>query len=207
MSSNKSKQPNLESEKPFLEIEVIKLDDPNRSEKEILDIIKKRNDKNNPFETQWIGTATHPKLRLDYPTVKLFEDSYKRGLDFLDLLLEKIKKRSIDLEKLLDLSKHGNTPSNNKDMYLILKYTTNHKKPMRVNYEYIQWFANYFHEMVHTEEVVDGFLHFYKREIDFLNANLDKLDPQELRIWLKNKKPDILDDVIRQLLLFLSPKA
>ncbi len=206
MSSNRSDQPNLEREATFLEIEVVKLNDPNRGEKEILDIIKKRNDKNNPFESQWIGTANHPKLRLDYPTVKLFEDSYKRGLDLLDHLLEKIKKRSIDLEKLLSLSELAKSPADNKDMYLILKYTTNHKKPMRVNYEYVQWFANYFHELVRTEEVVDGFLHFYKREIDFLNANLDKLDPQELRIWIRNKKSDIPEQVIHQLLQFLSPK-
>ncbi len=197
---------NTEKKNPFLEIEVVKLEDPNRGEKEILEIIKKRNDKNNPFESQWIGTAAHPKLRLDYPTIKLFEDSYKRGLDMLDHLLERIKKRSIDLEKLLALSELRKFPPVNKDLYLILKYTTNYKKPLRVNYQYTQWFADYFHEMVRTEEVVDGFLHMFKREIDFMNANLDKLDPQELRIWLKNKKPDISEQVIHQLLQSLSEK-
>ena len=193
-------------EKPFLEIEVVRLQNGNSSERENLDIVKKRYEKINSFQVRWIGTDAHPKLRFECPSIEIFEAWYHRGVNFLDSILSIIKQKGKEMDKILPASILTNAETHNKDLYLILKYTTNYKKPMRAKYEYTQWFANYFSELTRYEEVADGFLHFYKRRIDFINTNLDKFDPADLRQWLQNKHFNISEEFFQQLLVLLPTK-
>ncbi len=195
----------IENEKLFLEIKVIQLHDPNCGERDILDIIKNRFEKIDSFQATWTGTDEHPKIRFDFSSREVFEQLYCRGLDLLDRVMGTIKNTGKDLNKFLFSDLLKEVPDD-KEIYLILKYITNYKKPMRANYNYLRWFAEYFHELTRHEEVVDGFLHFYKRRIDFINGNLDKLDPEQMRQWLKNRNTNLSEDVIQQFLALLPRK-
>ncbi|OLS12450.1 MAG: hypothetical protein RBG13Loki_3929 [Promethearchaeota archaeon CR_4] len=206
MADNNLKLQDNAAEKPFLEIEVVKLQDGNSSEREILDTVLKRYEKNSPFQARWVETDAHPKLRFDCSSLERFEAWYHRGVKFLDSVVAIIKQKGPEMEQILPSAIVTKADPRDKDVYLILKYTTNYKKPMRAKYEYILWFAKYFSELTDYEEVVDGFLHFYKRRIDFTNTNLDKFDPEDLRQWIQNKQFNISNDFLHQLLMLLPPK-
>ena len=72
--------------------------------------------------------------------------------------------------------------------YLILKYATNYKKPMHENFQYYQWFATQVKDYITYEEVDDGFIRFYKREVDFLNDNMIRTTKEGLQNWIESKR-------------------
>ncbi len=59
---------------------------------------------------------------------------------------------------------------------------------MRASYRNLKWYAETFKENVYIEEIDQGFLYFFQTEQDYINANLNKLNPQEFQQWLKNKQ-------------------
>jgi len=205
LSNKRSRHNPVSTENPFIEVDVVKLNDPSCNPRDILEMLKDRNVRHGTLDTYWIGTEDHPKLRTDYPSVESFEKAYHREMSLLDFAMQKIRELKINFDEFLDptiLEK----PLPRGEIYLILKYTANYKAPMRANYSYQRWFFDQFHEGTTFEEVEDGFLHFYQRREDFMNTLLDSMNPSDLRQWLKNHKFNIPEDLLQEVLSFL-PKA
>ena len=87
-----------------------------------------------------------------------------------------------------------------------MKYQTQYKDSLRAKYEYSKWFEEKFRVQIYIEEIADGFLHYYKRKIDFLNANLDFLILEDLQQLIKNQNLKISQELINQVFTELQQK-
>ncbi len=124
------------SESPFIEISIKTLNS-NQNLKEILTVIANRNEKSPYNSVLWKGTDANPILRLDYISYADFELSYREGeeqmLKFLNLLEENL----FNVDELKAKFNPGDNPKKEwqavsyEEMYLILKYRTNYKSPLR----------------------------------------------------------------------------
>ncbi len=196
------------SESPFIEISIKTLNS-NQNLKEILTVIANRNEKSPYNSVLWKGTDANPILRLDYISYADFELSYREGeeqmLKFLNLLEENL----FNVDELKAKFNPGDNPKKEwqavsyEEMYLILKYRTNYKSPLRQNYKFSEYFISFFEEHIFFEEIFDGFLIFYHRKADFTNSNLNKTNPAELKQWLQSKNIKIDSNFMKQILKML----
>ena len=196
--------PTTNSSLPFIEIEVERYYGDTLDHKEILQVIKDRNQYYSANRTSWVTTENKLKLRLDYNSLEEFKVDYHVMDELLELFIEKVNAHLVDIHQIFDSQLETSSVSEKIGggslIYLILKYTTNYKDPMRDSYRNLQWYAETLRENVYIEEIEHGFLHFYQTELDYINVNLDKLNPKEFQQWLKNKKiqcsPEILDEFL-----------
>ena len=198
---------------PFIEISIISTTEKEISMKEILNIIKKRNHNSNSNKSSWKGTSSDLILRLDYESREIFEKSYQQGFDLLKLFMNKLQTNQITKESLfpqaiIDSHNKGKQiiESGDSTPYLILKYRANFKEPMRKNYDFGRWYADFFQENVFIEEIEDGFLHFFLEKDDFLDSNLNKMNPQEFQKWVKNKGIHFPEELLKEFFKILAEK-
>ncbi|MHA1647003.1 MAG: hypothetical protein ACTSVL_05470 [Promethearchaeota archaeon] len=186
---------------PFIEISIISTTEKEISKKEILNIIKKRNDLLSFNKTSWQGSSAEPILRLDYTSINMFEKNYQNTLKLAEIIRDSILNGDISKEELYQNVSLRNKEKTNRnlDPYLILKYKTNYKDPMRENYNYAIWYADFFKENIYIEEVEDGFLHFYYEKKDYLNGNMNKLNFKELTLWLQKKNFHFPDKLMKKI--------
>ncbi|MHA1521455.1 MAG: hypothetical protein ACTSRK_14825 [Promethearchaeota archaeon] len=193
------------TESPYIEISIKSTSDLEKTRKKFLSPIAKRNEAS-PFNTvSWKGPKEDPILRLDYGSYAKFEESYKTGellLKLLNLLedgifnLEEVKKKFLFAEGQETEWKSVSY----EEMYLILKYTTNYKSPLRKNYRLSEYFIELFRDHIVYEEIHDGFLIFFHRESDFKNSNLSKSNPAEVKEWLKAKKVNLSSEIMSNIM-------
>ncbi|MHA1674456.1 MAG: hypothetical protein ACTSYI_12620 [Promethearchaeota archaeon] len=194
------------AESPFLEISVQTTSDSEQNLKEILTVIANRNELS-PYNTVlWKGTDTNPILRLDYSSYADFELSYREGEEQMLKFLNMLEDGSLNIEKVKESLEQEDLKGKKwksvsyEEMYLILKYRTNYKAPLRQNYLFSEWFIGFFREHIMYEEIDDGFLIFFHRKADFTNSNLNKTNPVELRQWLQSKNIKIDSNFMKQIL-------
>ena len=177
---------------PFIEIEIDSYAGDAADHQNILQLIKDRNDLSNTHRTVWDNSGENLKLRLDYLSYEGFTSDYHNMDDLLALFIEKVNSGKLDLRNITDSCVDASFPPEKckeiPPIYLVLKYTTNYKEPMRASYRNLKWYAETFKENVYIEEIDQGFLYFFQTEQDYINANLNKLNPQEFQQWLKNKQ-------------------
>ncbi|MHA1732536.1 MAG: hypothetical protein ACTSU5_11365 [Promethearchaeota archaeon] len=96
--------------------------------------------------------------------------------------------KEFDLERFFQPEPTPNKADDGeRNVYLVLRYRTNFKKPLKENYQLAAKLAEIFHEGVYHEELEDGFLLFYQKEEDFVKSRLDKTNPVTLKDWLEKK--------------------
>ncbi|MHA1521804.1 MAG: hypothetical protein ACTSRK_16630 [Promethearchaeota archaeon] len=195
----------------FVEINVQNTTDSEKSLHEILEPIANRNELN-PYNTvSYVGTEENPIIRLIYESIEDLEASYKESEVQLQKFLTLVENELFNLDELKTIIKNGEKSGSEwrmapqDEIYLILRYRTNHKSPLRQNYSFGKWFFDFFNDQIMFEEVNDGFLIFYHREVDFINSNYNKLNPVEIRLWLKGKNVDIDSDFMKKLLKLMNP--
>ncbi|MHA1613161.1 MAG: hypothetical protein ACTSVZ_02725 [Promethearchaeota archaeon] len=195
----------------FVEINVQNTTDSEKSLHEILEPIANRNELN-PYNTvSYVGTEENPIIRLIYESIEDLEASYKESEVQLQKFLTLVENELFNLDELKIIIKNGEKSGSEwrmapqDEIYLILRYRTNHKSPLRQNYSFGKWFFDFFNDQIMFEEVNDGFLIFYHREVDFINSNYNKLNPVEIRLWLKGKNVDIDSDFMKKLLKLMNP--
>ena len=69
---------------------------------------------------------------------------------------------------------------------------------MHENFQYYQWFATQVKDYITYEEVDDGFIRFYKREVDFLNDNMIRTTKEGLQNWIESKRAKIPPKLCRK---------
>lgn len=168
------------STKPFIEIRIINSE---ISSKEIYDFVLGELVhwyKQKVCRIQIMHDEDHPYVRVEYN--KDDEEKFW-GNVFLNSLWEKMQNGNIDIP-LDNLS-----PSKKKteELFLTLKYTTNQKEKLGRDFNFGVNMVNSFGFNIYFEEVLDGFLLFYKTRDDFLISQIKNRTLPELVKVIKNR--------------------
>jgi hypothetical protein len=181
---------------PFLEVQVIQCNDPKL---DILKILEDKANKRLDISLNWVGSDENPILRVDYNSEQAFYKTYTRDKLVYQTFVNFLQKRDLDLLELFPKQPIGN--SDDSELYLTLKYTTDCKEPIRNNYNFTYKIIDYMGIKTSYEEVHDGFLLFYKTKQDFLDASMDLMDIPRIIDWLKEK--DLWTDIMQEFFQFL----
>ncbi len=87
--------------------------------------------------------------------------------------------------------------------YVVVKYQTNYKKPMRKYYQFVSNIARFLGIMYSVEEIEDGFLFFYERKIDFIGSQLNPINSTEIEGWIQFLNIDLKEKSIQNLLKYI----
>ncbi|WP_371805168.1 hypothetical protein [Candidatus Lokiarchaeum ossiferum] len=184
--------------KPFVEISIISKQESPQNEREILMLLIERISSIEEISIEWFGSHENPSIKVTFPSYDYFHMFYRRDFKILEraakILQSNMSKNRSILQSKEDMCKDN--------IFLILRYRTNFKKPMRESYRYKQWFSDKLGEKVWTEEIEDGFLHFYQTLNDFQRVILDLTEPSGIQEYICMKE-GILDNKICQQLLTL----
>ena len=189
---------------PYIEIEVINTKEDNLTKKDLL------NNKKNDFKTgadltfKWIGTLDNPILHIEFGSKNAISNFYHQEIPFY----ETVMKYAADLEKYLrpqfyrsqDTHSEKVITTDYSEIYIVLKYTTNFKEPLRNYYRFTVPVGNLIGAPISIEEVEDGFLHFIKSQELYEGINLNKLDFEVLRDWFEAKGIDLGLDWMKEFL-------
>jgi hypothetical protein len=174
---------------PIIEILVVATTEAKLSNEQILTIIKKRIERLDKVPAQMKIENEEPILYINYTTTDAFLDSYQREFPIFDTFLRILLDGQLDLTNI-----NAKSPKKKTDLqenYLILKYKTNWKDPLRKYYEYTLQFTQYFDIGIMVEEIDDGFLLFHHTKEDFTIGQMDKTNPQEIQHWLQQRGIDL----------------
>lgn len=170
-------------------------------------MIKKRFERTHKVPARWIETEDCGLLfELIYPSESRFLECYKMGHDLFNQLAEELNSskslpNTIFIEAMnAKKSQYDSTLGKN---YLVLKYRTNLKKPMRESYQFAGNIVKLFGVAFSIEEIEDGFLFFYMRKNDFLGFQIDPTNYREVKDWIQYLGVDLEDERIQKLLGFI----
>jgi hypothetical protein len=206
------------SQRPFIEIEVITTLETELTSKNLLDIIKQRFEKTHKVKASWIGSEVAPIIRLEYTYLEDLIEGYSRDLFLFNYFTEIFISNPEEIQDLLDAVKvrlKQTTSKTQADLsndcleprnYVVLKYRTNFKDPLRKNYQFTARIAQMLGENVCIEEVQDGFLYFFQTKDAFEDANFDKLNPKELMMWFQKQGIDTDHPKIKDLFSIIKQK-
>ena len=165
---------------PFIEVDIIQSLDPKY---EILKQLEKRSSQTHQVQSSWSGTDTDPILRLDYESKEQFIAGYTRDKMIYENFIKYINLQDISLNNKKTLKNQ----SNEEELYLIVKYRTNYKEPIRKNYSFTFKIIELLGIGASYEEVQDGFILFYKTKEDYLIGQMDLLNIDKAIDYLKAK--------------------
>jgi len=173
----------MNDEKPFIEINIESTVESDVNQRSILEKIYNSNKKQRILNIEWIGTTEKPKLRFNFKNKAQIEALYQKDDSVLSRFIEfhqanKFPQTFQELES---------DKSDSEQIYLVLKYKTNNKLPIRQYYKRVEWYRHFFKINISTEETTDGFLFFYRRKQDFISSIIDKSNPEDFLIWLKKR--------------------
>lgn len=192
--------------KPFLQISIVSTLEKEWSNKHILSLIKDRFERTHKISACWIETDDSVMFELLYPSETRFFECYQMGYDVFNKLAEKLSSGNNQLNDIfIDAmnAKHSQTDYPLCENYLVLKYRTNTKKPMRESYQFVGNIVKLFGVAFSIEEVEDGFLFFYLHKDDFLGFQIDPTNYKEVRDWIQYLDLDYEDEKIQKLLGFI----
>ncbi|MHA1888539.1 MAG: hypothetical protein DRO88_05165 [Promethearchaeia archaeon] len=164
-------------ETPYIEVEIISSQDPKQK---ILDMLKQRAKKNHHVKSHFKGTPENPILRVDYDSLEQFKAGYNRDRLIYENFIKFINLQEVSFSKI-PLRK---IRIEDDDIYLIMKYRTNCKEPIRNNYNFTFRIIELIGLGASFEEVQDGFILFYQTKEDFKIGLMDLLNLEEVRTYL-----------------------
>ncbi|MHA1673174.1 MAG: hypothetical protein ACTSYI_06055 [Promethearchaeota archaeon] len=168
-------------EAPFIEVDIIQSLDPKY---EILRQLEKRSSQTHHVRSSWSGTDTDNQiLRLDYESKEHFIKGYSRDKLIYENFIKYINLQDISLNNKKSL-KNQNV---DEELYLMVKYRTNFKEPIRKNYSFTFKIIELLGIGASYEEVQDGFILFYKTKEDYLIGQMDLLNIDKAIDYLKAK--------------------
>lgn len=173
-------------EHPYIEVKIIQSKDPKM---EILKVLENKSLKNHHAHPTWKEEGDEKILRVDYDSIDLFVKGYTR-----DKLIYENFIKYINLQEIHFGNNKSQTDEDNEEIYLMLKYRTNYKDPIRNNYSFTFKIIELIGIGASYEEVYDGFILFYKTKEDFLIGQMDLLNLKEVKAFLSSKnllKPSI----------------
>lgn len=160
----------------------------------MLQNIINRFQKNPGAHSQIINHSETPYIRIDFDSMDSLITEYSRGYDLFDPLLEKISTGEITIP----IKEKVQENKSKTELYLILKYSTNYKQPLRKYYEFGSKVSNLFGVKMMVEEVSDGFLWFYDTLEDFMAGQVEFRSLTELKSLLiaRNQWIDEFETII-----------
>ncbi len=177
-------------ELPFIEIRIINTNETGIRPIDIMNQFKQELGDCYNLEISLNNHEEHPYLHIDFPSQEAFLAAYLRDMEVYGLLINQIEYGKIDLQEFqeeLAASEIANLEDENEDIYIILKYTSNWKGPMRKNYQLTMKVDQIFGVQSSFEEVEDGFLKFYKRRQDFEDSKIDNSSRVGWKRWFELK--------------------
>jgi hypothetical protein len=189
----------------FIQIKVLQTLEKDQTQKDLLHIIKKRFEETHDTVGSWQGDEENPVLLLTYPSKEAFQAAYSWGMGIVDKILQ-LEQEGHDVKlKHVNSSESSEEISeeNESEIYLTLHYMTNWKAPMRNNYLINRKMAHLLGTQFYVEEIEDGFLIMYKRRVDFELAQLNRMDLNNVKKWLKENKIDTNNPSVQALLEYL----
>jgi hypothetical protein len=177
---------------PYIEASVVQ---STEDKMKILTVLEKRTTNFHNVEILWMGTDDNPILRVIFPSEQALIEGYARDQSVYEGIVYLANEGVITPKKISQVFRKD---SNSEDLYLILKYTTNFKDPLRNNYQFTYKIADMLGISMTYEETKDGFILFYKHKVDFEIglidlARLDKVkemlekrghwDPNYVDLW------------------------
>ncbi|MHA1746030.1 MAG: hypothetical protein ACTSWW_08515 [Promethearchaeota archaeon] len=182
-------------ELPFIEIRIISTSEAEIRPIDIMEQLKKELDDCYHLKITLQNHEELPYLYVGFPSSEAFSAAYQRDMDVYGLLINQIENGKIDIQEFqeeLAASTEKNPPNEDEDIYIILKYTSNWKEPIRKNYQLTMKVDQIFGVQSSFEEVEDGFLKFYKRRQDFEDSKIDNNSRDGWKKWfeLRGFNPD-----------------
>lgn len=175
------------SDLPFIDMEIVHTTENEMNLYDLLMIFKDQQDKMNGFPCDIIECDEKPKLHIQFSSLEEFTKRYQRSIPFLDRMMEVFTESQDLILKVTSSAKKFEIEEPNENSYLVLKISTNFKKPLVDLYRYMTWFGEKFGDFWTYEEVDDGILVIYNRKTDFLTSIYDKLDYHDFQQWLQSK--------------------
>lgn len=174
---------------PYIEISIASTTEEKLSRIQILAVIQERIERLDKVPAKIQTDDKEPTLIIKYNSVETFLDSYQREFPVFEAFLNLLLSGKVDIEDMS--TKKGNKSNFEQENYLILKYKTNWKEPLRKYYEFTLQFTKFFDIGIMVEEVEDGFLLFHQSKEDFQIGQMDKANVQEIKTWLQNRGIDL----------------
>lgn len=173
---------------PFVQYEIIQLTSSQKSQKEILEIFANKISNMHHASVEWGLKGNTPILKIVYPDFETYQNAYNRNVPFLEKILMLLNKNEIFLDEI-KLREYANPSplTDPKHIFMIIKMNCNYKAPIRKNYDFAFKFGELVGISSQFEEIEDGFLVFYEHEVDFDDMQVDKLNINELKLWLERK--------------------
>ncbi len=165
---------------PYIEAQIIHSMDPRY---EILKQLEKRSSQTQHVRSSWLGNDKNPILRLDYESKEHFVEGYSRDKLIYENFIKYVNLQDISLNNKKTLKNQ----SNEEELYLMVKYRTNFKEPIRKNYSFTFKIIELLGIGASYEEVQDGFILFYKTKQDYLVGQMDLLNIDKSIEYLKSK--------------------
>ncbi|UYP45086.1 hypothetical protein NEF87_001371 [Candidatus Lokiarchaeum ossiferum] len=182
----------MEKDLPFLKIQIVTTTDTTRSKFDILEEFRKDLENTYGISVNLNETIDGHSLTIQFSSKNLYLTAYERDMSIYTCILENVNSGYLDLEDyfkeatLIQKPKQENSFAFDKN-YIVLKYTSNWKDPMRRNYQLTTRVDKLFGIQSAIEEVEDGFLKFYRRREDFEDSKLDNLSRKGWEKWFQLK--------------------
>lgn len=180
---------------PFIEAKVIDCQDDKMS---ILTQLEEKAKNRLDVKISWdFSEQSDPILRVDYESKEAFWKSYTRDKIVYETFVNFLQQKEITIPELFP--KKGKISNEDTDLYLILKYSTDLKEPIRLNYNFTYKIVDFMNIQASYEEVFDGFILFYKERKDFEHASLDLMNIDHIKTWLQNNNlwTEIMQDFFK----------
>ncbi len=196
---------------PVIKIEIISTTDTKRSKYDILSEFQDDLENTYGIDVVFDKTSENPSLNILFSSKELFLTVYERDMSVYGCILENIINHSLNLEEYFEEAKlikksHDFIPGS-KINYIVLKYSSNWKDPMRRNYQLTTRVDNLFGIQSAIEEVEDGFLKFYRTREDFEDSKLDNLSRKGWETWLKLKGIALSSNFAQNFFIMLEKKS
>lgn len=184
---------------PFLEITVEVLEDETLSKSQVLSLIEKRIEHATKITPKYLKSPENPILRFDFPTISAFEQYYTRDSALFDMYIQYREREGL---KILEQSKSVHPSVELESIYLVVRYRTNFKNPIRTNYRFVMSIIPLLDIRISYEEISDGFLLFFKRKEDFEDMAVDTLNLADIKKMMirKNLWTEKSDELIKKAL-------
>lgn len=177
-------------ELPFIEIRIISTNETEIRPIDIMNRLKQELDNCYSLNISLHNHEVFPYLHIDFSSQEAFLAAYQRDMEVYGLLINQIEYGKIDLlefQEELAASEASDLEDEKEGIYVILKYISNWKGPMRKNYQLSMKVDQIFGVQSSFEEVKDGFLKFYKRRQDFEDSKIDNSSRAGWKRWFELK--------------------
>jgi len=194
---------------PYIKINVISTTETNLSERAILAIVEAKFKQRYNVKTSWEKEGTKITLYVDFPTQKAYQKVYSYGFGVLNLIIKENSRPNSYFKSIFDQMRQSQTQevsrgNLDRQNYLVLKYMTNVKAPMRRFYEFSVNICHFINIGFYTEEIGDGFLHFYETQTDFIECQLDTMKISEILKWMKKRNIDLTHPAVKRVKKYLA---